>query len=206
MSSTFQELSLLERIRDGDLYTIEEVDANDVRQMRIDLAYLLIYAVLAVSFLMWLHRIRKNEAHLDVVGTQFSAGWSVWVWFIPIMNLFRPYQIMKEAWQVSDSDTEADSWNRSSVSPLMGWWWFLFLAAGFIFLISNYLTANFTQIITDSGFDYSESMAFLIGLDWAILSASAMDIGSAILAIVLVRAISARQDSRYRNRRGFLES
>ena len=204
--STFQEISFLERIRGGAVYTTEEVDAIGIRQMYIDSVYLLIYAVLAISFLAWLYRIRKNEARLDVTGTQFSAGWSVWVWFIPIMNLFRPYQIMKEAWQASDSDADVDSWNRSSVSPLLGWWWSLFVASGLIFLTIRYLTANFAQIIADSGFAYSESIAFLIGLDWALLSASTMDIGSAILAIVLVRAISARQDNRYRNQRGFLRS
>ena len=195
--STYQEIALLERIRDGDFITIVEADTSDARQGIIGLIYLLAFILLITTFLMWLHRVRKNEAALDTTGTRFSVGWSIWVWFIPIMQLFRPYQIMKEAWQASSRRTEQlagrtpgpwlppISWSQSPISLLLGWWWALWL-------VGNYISTIGARL-----FFRSEDVDGLIASDWMAIASSVLLSGSAVLAIMLVRGISERQDTRY---------
>ena len=33
-----------------------------------------------------------------------GAGWAIGPWFVPILNLFRPWQIAVETWEGSDPD------------------------------------------------------------------------------------------------------
>ena len=186
VAATLEELSLLQRITDGGAFTIEELIASDDRLASLGLLYVLVFVLLTVVFLVWLYRIRINEGDLGISGTRFSNGWSVWVWFIPIMNLFRPYQIMKEAWQASDPDAIPDGWMQSAISPLLGWWWALWLVGGYA---SNVSARIFF------GADDLESYITSDRLD---LVSSALLIPSALLAIMIVRGISARQDMRYR--------
>ena len=188
--STLGEISLLQRIRDGGVYTYEEIEANDVRQGIIFLLYLCVYIVLGIVFLVWQYRVKKNEPHLGVTGTRFSPGCSVWMWFIPLVNLFGPYLVMKEAWQASSSET-TDSWDKLPVSPLLGWWWGFWLISGF---------ANIaTQIFLDA-----EDVTAFINADLLSVAGSVIAIPSALFAMVLVKGISARQETRYQNAHGLL--
>ena len=164
--------------------------ASDDRLALVSLLYILVSVVLIVVFLVWLYRIRINEDDLGISGTRFSNGWSVWVWFIPIMHLFRPYQIMKEAWQASDPDAISDGWMQSAISPLLGWWWALWL-------VGNY-AANISLRI----FFGADDLRSYIDSDRLDLVSSALLILCALLAIMIVRGISARQDMRYRRMQG----
>ncbi len=59
----------------------------------------------ATAFLLWVHRASKNLVSLGAHGQRFSPAWAVGWWFVPIMMLFRPYQVMAEIWRGSRPDT-----------------------------------------------------------------------------------------------------
>ncbi|QYO65100.1 DUF4328 domain-containing protein [Leptolyngbya sp. 7M] len=44
-----------------------------------------------VLFLVWLYRAHKNLFSLKPTHLDFSPGWAVGWWFIPFLNLVRPY-------------------------------------------------------------------------------------------------------------------
>ncbi len=44
---------------------------------------------------MWFRRAYFN-LHQKVSYLSHSEGWAAGSWFVPIVNLYRPYQIMKE--------------------------------------------------------------------------------------------------------------
>ena len=86
----------------------------------------------------------------------FTPGWSVGWYFIPIANLWKPYQAVKEIWIVSHKNTPADH-------AVVGWWWALLLISNLLFRIafqldihadtaSSYMTSTMAYIISD-GFD-----------------------------------------------------
>jgi hypothetical protein len=81
-----------------------------------------------VYFLRW---FRRAYANLERVGENiaYSEGWAVGAWFVPFLNLWRPYQIMKEIWYKTRQvyGTVADEDHR-----LVKIWWIVFLIRGFL--------------------------------------------------------------------------
>ena len=96
-----------------------------------------------VATLMWLHRANRNLRPLGANELRFTPKWAVGWFFVPILNLVRPYQAMSEIWRASDSlvDLAADgtAWKRARVSPLVGLWWAAWLAAGLVGNLAAYL-------------------------------------------------------------------
>ena len=147
---------------------------------------LILYAIILIMcmivFLMWLYRARSNLPALGAADVRWSPGWSIAWWFIPIMSLFRPYQVVKETWQASDP-TSLSRWSSDRPPGIYGWWWGLFLAYGFV---GN--ATDSTATSGASGFD----AAALVDLAGLIIG-----IGSALCTIYIVRDITARQTQRY---------
>ncbi len=84
-----------------------------------------LWLVVAVLFLMWVYRLSANLRTFSGHVMEHTPGWAVGWFFVPIAFLFKPYQVMKEAWQVSHG--------RETTRPtLVGWWWFLYLASNLI--------------------------------------------------------------------------
>lgn len=189
--STFQEITLLQDIADGAYANVSDAefyavaDANDSRQAIVGLLYLAIYLVTVVVFLMWQYRVRKNADDIGTTGLRFSPGWVVGWWFVPIMNFFRPYQMMKELWQSNYHNVYEHSESRNlEVSGLLGWWWGLFLIGGFF---GNIAGGTYLR---------SDDIDTLIIGDWFDIGSSVILIVAAVFAIVLIREISDFQESK----------
>ncbi len=144
--------------------------------------YAVVLIVCTIVFLMWLYRARSNLPALGAADVRWSPGWSIAWWFIPIMSLFRPYQVVKETWQASDPES-LPGWRREPPPAIFGWWWGLFLLYGFAGNATDSTPTGGT-----AGFD----AAALIDLAFLIIG-----IGSALCAIYIVRDITARQTQRY---------
>ena len=194
--STFQEVVLLRDIADGAYANVSDAefyalaDANDSRQALVGLLALAIFLVAIVTFLMWQYRVRKNADYIGTTGLRFSPGWVIGWWFIPIMGLFRPYQVMKEMWQSNYHNVYEYNESRNlEVSGLLGWWWGLLIVSGFISSVSLRIYIRSDDINT-----------LIIG-DWLDIGSSVIWIVSAVLAIVLIREISDFQESKHRMHR-----
>jgi hypothetical protein len=144
--------------------------------------YVIVLIVCAIVFLMWLYRARRNLPALGVADVRWSPGWSIAWWFIPIMSLFRPYQVVKETWRASDP-TSLSQWSSERPPGIYGWWWGLFLVYGFVGNATDSTSTGGTP-----GFD----AAALIDLAGLIVG-----IGSALCAMWIVRDITARQTQRH---------
>lgn len=93
---------------------------------------ILLVIATTVFFLRWMHLAYSNLHRLQIPGLKTSPSLVIWNWFIPILNLFRPYQYMKEIWQASDPKSTADNWKSIKPPPLMGLWWTLWLLQGIL--------------------------------------------------------------------------
>jgi hypothetical protein len=77
---------------------------------------------LLASFVLvgrWIYRASAN-AHALSGEMTISPGWAVGWYFIPIANLFKPYQAMREIWMASHF--RGDWRGEPSPSLLTGWW------------------------------------------------------------------------------------
>lgn len=124
------------------LETVSQLELMEIgfRNMMIFIADFTIGIASAVVFLMWIYRAYKNLAALGATGLRFTPGWAVGWFFIPIANLVRPYQVTSEIWKASEpkvDTTDSTSWKNLATSPIVGWWWALFLISSFIAAVAS---------------------------------------------------------------------
>ena len=137
---------------------------------------------------------------------RFGAGWSIGAWFIPIFNLWRPKQIANDIWRGGDPAARDNSaWAALRVSPLVHWWWALYLLAGMIGGIGGAML-SVDPVLSDSvAFeqgrptvgDAPPTMSELeseraAGIVLAV--SAALEAVAAIVAIYFVKQASERQD------------
>jgi hypothetical protein len=135
------EFALLQSISDGsaegDVNTL--ASANDARQQTIGFAQFAIYVITGIVFLVWIYRANRNARALGAEGMQFTPGWSVGWYFVPIMSLWKPFQAMREIWQASAAP---GNWRTVQAPPLLGWWWTLYLGNQILSQIAYHLSDN----------------------------------------------------------------
>ena len=59
--------------------------------------------------LSWLHKTAKISHKYAESPMHFKVLHSVIYWFVPIMNLYKPFQVMREVWDVSFGNSDIDS-------------------------------------------------------------------------------------------------
>lgn len=143
---------------------------------------LVLFIICGIFFLLWTYRANKNIRVLNSkYQFEFSPGWSVGAFFIPILNLYWPYKVIKEIRTASLIDEK----KATSRTLLLVWW--------ITFLLQNILQrANAARIPMQSELDVRNYFAqsFL----WSIFA-----IISALLAIIITRKINIAQKIRAGN-------
>jgi len=124
LSSTLQ-WRMLRQVYAGHSLTDAAATANDTREMLIAgvQGIILLYAM--VAFLVWLHRAYSDVRSVLRHQTAFTPGWAVGYWFVPLVNLVRPYQIMKELWRKSHAGPDG-----ALPPPTIALWWGAWLLSG----------------------------------------------------------------------------
>ena len=141
---------------------------------------ILIFLVTAVTFLRWVHRANKNSHGFGAADMRFTPGWCVGYYFIPILNLFRPYQCMKEIHQVSQDPV---NWKAQKASSMVSQWWALWILS----MIINRI--DFQYALTAESFeDLSVSFAVTV-------VARVIGIVLCVSAIRMVKEIATNQQT-----------
>jgi len=106
------------------------------------------------------------------------------------MNLFRPKQVMNDIWRGSDPELPrlASSWRERRVPALLGFWW----AA---WLISNWISNVALRTALDAD-PLRPTPEELRTETTAQVAADISDVVAAILAILVIRKLTARQEER----------
>lgn len=126
----FMEYNLLDRYLNGEFITTSEAEANDMRQWILGLIYILVYITASIVFLVWFYRAHKNLYRASVPDIKYKSGWTIGGFFVPILSLFRPFQVMRETQKGSlllNKTEYIRNWDEYETNPLVGWWWGLFL-------------------------------------------------------------------------------
>ncbi len=125
--------NLLESVSNGIEITPESANANDKREQLIGFIYIIAFLISAVTFIKWFQRAYSN-LHLKVDNLSSSENWPVYCWFIPILNLFRPFQIMEEMFTKTNVLLIKNNTNKNiNLSKnIVKVWWGLWLLNNFI--------------------------------------------------------------------------
>jgi hypothetical protein len=93
-------------------------------------AQLAIYALTAAFFLAWLYRLRINVRAFGVRKLAFARYWSLLGFFVPVLNVVRPYQVIAEIWRASDPAVlDPFEWQALEPPQLLALWWAIFVIA-----------------------------------------------------------------------------
>ena len=140
-----------------------------------------------IFFLMWLYRGYTNLGPLRSLGSEFTPGWAIGWWFVPFVNLVKPFQVVRNLWAESDPEIDPDGFNlnvQAGAPAFMLIWWITWLIANFVSnLSSGAMESKSANDVAASGYIFIVHAAFHV-------TASA-------LAIMVIRSITARQEERH---------
>ncbi|WP_116106563.1 DUF4328 domain-containing protein [Lewinella sp. IMCC34191] len=138
--SAAAELFLLNEFEQGTDVDPTLIDMADTSYAVAGMGYLCVLVASAFTFIRWFRRAYFN-LHLLPVRVDHGEGWAAGSWFVPILNVFRPYQIMRELFVKSeyllrDNDRLEKSWFNYS---LLGTWWGVWAVFGVLDRIGSRL-------------------------------------------------------------------
>lgn len=174
--SAFQEghyASLAKAYADGEL-------AINILQI-IGIASLLAFVASALLILPWIYRANANARQLNAQKMHYTPAWSIAYYFIPVFNLWKPYQAMKEIWLASKNSIDG---HFSKASPILPLWWTLWL-------VSNLLGQSIFRLSASA-----EKLPELINLNLISQASNLIDILLAIVTYAMIKAIYQMQTSR----------
>ncbi len=126
--SKYFQYDLLKTAANGGGVSLEIAEANDTREQIIAIISLIVYCISIVTFIQWFRRAYYN-LHLRVDHLSLTEGWAAGSWFVPIVCLYRPYQIMKELYEETKDiliKKGLDVTEKFTTASL-GWWWTLWI-------------------------------------------------------------------------------
>jgi len=184
--STVSQVDLLERAQRGETMADGAASANDLRQQFIGAVQFIVCVATVVLFLRWISRAYRNLGALSSRKLSFTPGWAIGAWFVPFLNLVRPFQIVRETWWISSAPSDAER-SAPAFSPsapaVIKWWWAVYLVSGF--LGQEVLRTSLS----------AKSVPDLLSSSYLSIAADSIGIPSALLAIQVVRLISTRQNT-----------
>lgn len=139
------------------------------------------FGVMAV-FATWTYRMNSNIHVLGANHLRFTPGWAVGWYFVPVANLWKPYQVMRELWLASSNPAD---WQADRAGKLVGWWWAGWLACLLISFVSFTYLASYS--VEDDVF------ATLMWVEVLGVVSSALVLVTAILAYLVVARIGGFQ-------------
>lgn len=139
--------------------------------------YLIAELVCVVVVGRWIYRVNKNAWQISDAMT-VSPGWNIGSFFIPIMNLFRPFSGVRETWQASHAPADAYD---VPVPAIMRLWWGGWLIAGVFGQLSFRLSLR------------AETLEDLLEVAWVDIVSTPFDFIAGLALLWIIRRLTETQ-------------
>jgi hypothetical protein len=163
-----------------------EAEANDTMVATAVLAYVAVALTTAIIFGFWLVRANRTARSLAPGSVQISPGWSVGWFFVPVANLWKPYQAVTEVWFASEMYDPNRVVERPWFFPL---WWAAWIGGTVLSRLAG-------SAMKSAGSDIGE----LIDATYLSIADDVAWLVAALLAILVVRSIAGAQEKGWRAR------
>ena len=144
-----------------------------------------VFVACVVSYLLFIHRAMNNLHVSNARGLSVSPGWAVGYSFIPFVNLWMIYRVMKEIWEAS-TDPER---GRRQAPQLLGWWWGSYIAGNVLGRISDMLAAGMNEQSDPADILSLFTPSALVGI-----VSAALAVGSAFCLLAIIRQVRDAQE------------
>jgi hypothetical protein len=182
IGSSFLERNLLLSAAEGNI-TTDEATSNDLRQRIVGISELLVHIIVIVYFIMWFRRAYFNLHSLGFY-LRYTEGWAAGAWFVPFMNLYAPFKIMKEIWDNTQMRAQQGSEDIAlKPSTLLGVWWFLWI-------VTNVAGNIYTRLALRGEHDISG----LISLNTTSIVLDVIDLANVFVIITIIQQVSGFED------------
>ena len=118
---------------------------SDNLQQIAAIAAILVLLFTIIYFIRWFRRGYYNLHNIPGSYPQFSEGWAAGWWFVPFMNLARPYQVMKEIWDGTQK-VITHRLDKAYSSSIIGFWWAAYLVSNIYGNITFQVAKDATDI------------------------------------------------------------
>ena len=183
--SDWLDIEVVSRAANGAVVSDIEAAAGDSRRALLARLYLVSFVVTAVTFLRWTYLSSRNARFLGADALQFTPGWAVGWYFIPVATLWKPYQALKETFKASHPEF-TENWRQAPHPAIMPLWWTLWILAG---LIGQTVGRAALRADTVDG---------LLATSWLAFVADLLDLPLAIVVIALVSTLQVWQSEKRR--------
>jgi len=143
------------------------------------LGSLLAFVATAVLFLVWLKKSGENALALGARGMDYTPGWRVGWYFVPVYNLVKPFKAMSELWKASDPGAGPEDWKDTPTPGLLRAWWGIWVG-------SNLLNQAATRL----------ELKGLAAAPWVSALGDLAGVAACTLALLVVRGLHARQEAK----------
>lgn len=149
----------------------------------LDNAFLGLTAIAGVLFVAWLWRARRNAEWLCVGRHTRSRGWVIGAWICPIVNLWFPYQVVRDVWRGSNPRNREtwDELRHLRERSVIGWWWGCVLIS---WLVSRYAVWRFDRV---TSFEDWTGLIVAMTVGYVVLAVAAT------LIVIAIRQINGWQ-------------
>lgn len=117
--------------------------------------------VSAVTFIMWFRRAYYNIG-LRVNDLLYGDGWAAGSWFIPVINFYMPFQIMKDLYKQTEkymTFSMKEPYKGNLKTNYVNLWWTLWVISGLV----NYFSIRMSWNIESTDLTTANSFIDLIG-------------------------------------------
>lgn len=188
------QIHYMEAARAGATISQAQAEAHDARQQLLGSIEIPTTIAAAILFLVWVYRVSRNVWALEVNGMNYTPGWSVGWFLVPLAGLFIPYFVMREIWQASSRGSSANE-RLAPASPVLGAWWLVSIVYSMMHWSPWRIIAGPMQL---AYFHENDVIAgALWEFSWGLLIAEIVGIVASVLTIVIVVRVTEFQEHRW---------
>jgi hypothetical protein len=147
---------------------------SDIILQALAIGNVVILILVIVFFIRWFRRAYYNVHAIPGSYVSFSEGWAAGSWFVPFLNLVRPFQIMRDIW-VETQRVITHRLQGNQPVTLVGIWWAAYLVH---VIFDSFFTRNFRN---------PQNVDEWVTATEVQIVSNVLNIAGAIMAIVLVK-------------------
>lgn len=168
-------------LANGTYYSEQTIGLVSIGEVAIGLATFSANIACIVLFILWFRRAYANLNRAGLHATSETDVWVFWAFVVPIVNLYRPYQMMKETWNktLQSNKTLNENYNIDRGAAFIGLWWAWF-----------FLSRIVNQISVRMGFSVETVEDYILSSNFDIFT-SVFDILGVFITIFMIKRISS---------------